>query len=269
MTTLDNPIDHSISQQTFTGVYPSLPIYASPPEELSMRGCLWLDEYVYYSSQAVPECQGSIHAAYGAWLLAVVAEKGVQGGPLQLFVPSSIVGIEAYNVLFEHARAEQVALEVLREAELDGLVADRAGSSDLALLERRVMAPQIAQQLQAWHQRLARSKRTSGIMEDEVESYEPYYKRGMPRYCAVEEVRTACTIYRDALYEIARDMDWLDLDDFYALLPDNAMKLAALFASLAQTEQIELRHWAKAQAVAEMMRRSVQTYYNRLCLEQV
>jgi hypothetical protein len=70
--------------------------------------------------------------------------------------------------------------------------------------------------------------------------------------------------YRSALKKIATEGNYRDFRGSYARLPIKAIRKAALFASLENNNQIEMRHWAKAQEIAERWRKSLHELYSQV-----
>lgn len=75
----------------------------------------------------------------------------------------------------------------------------------------------------------------------------------------------------DAFNEYHEGLRWLiwknendDLDGNYARLPEKALRIAALFASLANSDSILLKHWAKAQSITERWRVGLHEMYEQL-----
>jgi hypothetical protein len=82
--------------------------------------------------------------------------------------------------------------------------------------------------------------------------------------------------YRLALRELIARSDNQDLDGSYTRLSDRALRIAALVASLENGGHIELPQWARAQEIAELMRRNLHELYRQVntgqeenCLEDV
>lgn len=67
--------------------------------------------------------------------------------------------------------------------------------------------------------------------------------------------------YRTALRAMAATSHNQDLDGNYGRLPETAMRMAVIMASLSNNNQIELRHWAKAQELAEVLRKNLHELY--------
>jgi len=70
--------------------------------------------------------------------------------------------------------------------------------------------------------------------------------------------------YRSALKKIVKDLPTQDLDGSYQRLSIKAIRIAALFASLENGNVIEMRHWAKAQEIAERWRKSLHELYSQV-----
>lgn len=70
--------------------------------------------------------------------------------------------------------------------------------------------------------------------------------------------------YNDALIDIVTKSELTDLDGNYARLPEKALRVAMLLASLENGNRIEMRHWHRAQAVAETWRRNLHNLYDQV-----
>lgn len=70
--------------------------------------------------------------------------------------------------------------------------------------------------------------------------------------------------YHDALVTLAQGNDNTDLDGNYSRFAEKALRVAALLASLENRGLIELRHWARAQAITERWRQSLHNLYRTL-----
>ncbi len=76
------------------------------------------------------------------------------------------------------------------------------------------------------------------------------------------DVYQAWIRYRSALKKIMGELQTEDFDGSYIRLMIKAVRVAALFASLDGSETISLKHWARAQEIAERWRTSLhQLYY--------
>ena len=70
--------------------------------------------------------------------------------------------------------------------------------------------------------------------------------------------------YNDALIDIVTKSNLTDLDGNYARLPEKALRVAMLLSSLGKSERIEMRHWHRAQQVAETWRRNLHNLYDQI-----
>jgi len=77
-------------------------------------------------------------------------------------------------------------------------------------------------------------------------------------------VYNAFYAYREALLDIVLQTGLTDLDGNYNRLPEKAMRIAALFASLQGCDKISMVHWAKAQEIAERWRGDLHNLYRQL-----
>src|SRR5579859_584775 len=93
------------------------------------------------------------------------------------------------------------------------------------------------------------------------------------RACEIsdEVLDEAMSNYQRALREIMLSSDNRDLDLFYRRLPDTALKIALLLAvSDAQwgdkenSKEVEMKHWARAQEITEMMRRHLHIFHQQV-----
>ena len=78
------------------------------------------------------------------------------------------------------------------------------------------------------------------------------------------DVHDAFYDYRDALRMIAFNSEVHDLDGNYARFPEKALRVSALFASLGDSNQIDLNHLARAQAITERWRRGLHELYQQV-----
>lgn len=73
--------------------------------------------------------------------------------------------------------------------------------------------------------------------------------------------------YNDALIDIVTKSRLTDLDGNYARLPEKALRVSMLLASLAGSDTVEMRHWHRAQQVAETWRRNLHNLYEQILCE--
>ena len=123
--------------------------------------------------------------------------------------------------------------------------------------------------LHRWHARLGVPTISITAIQDEKGNDTGHYRveRGaLPEQsCQIEsEAYRAYDRYRLALRELVAKSSNQDLDGSYTRLSDRALRIAALLASLENGDRIELRQWAKAQDIAEMMRRNLHELYRQV-----
>jgi hypothetical protein len=91
---------------------------------------------------------------------------------------------------------------------------------------------------------------------------------GSPHPCTLlnlsEEVRHAYYAYDKALREMLLDLNTQDLDGNYGRLPEKALRIAGLFASLGNCSTINMNHWVRAQQIVERWRRNLHELYNQV-----
>jgi len=86
-----------------------------------------------------------------------------------------------------------------------------------------------------------------------------------PKHLTIsKDVFEAYYNYHNALRVMISKNQNNDLDGNYARFPEKALRIAALFASLVQSEFIELKHWAKAQAITERWRIGLHELYQQV-----
>lgn len=78
---------------------------------------------------------------------------------------------------------------------------------------------------------------------------------------SAREVEDAYYSYGDALMEIMKTQENVDLDGSYMRFPEKAFRIAALFASFSGSDSIEMCHWAKAQEIVERWRDNLHNFY--------
>lgn len=70
--------------------------------------------------------------------------------------------------------------------------------------------------------------------------------------------------YRSALKKMIADFPHEDFSSNYARLPGTAIRIAVLIASLENNGRIDFKHWAKAQELAEILRRNLHELYRQV-----
>lgn len=124
------------------------------------------------------------------------------------------------------------------------------------LIPNRLVAP-----LVAWHKRL-------GIPDVEVvdrgAKHDALVTPQTPTLCVYgDDVYEAYYRYSDALTDLIIKSQLTDLDGNYNRLPEKALRVAALLASLENGGKIEMRHWHRAQQVAEVWRQNLHNLYEQ------
>lgn len=79
-----------------------------------------------------------------------------------------------------------------------------------------------------------------------------------------KEVFEAFYRYGDTLLMILVTSDNQDFDGNFGRLPEMALRIAALFASLEGNDYIELKHWVKAQGITETCRKNLYYLHEQL-----
>lgn len=128
--------------------------------------------------------------------------------------------------------------------------------------QNRVAPAVLVQPLIEWHQRL-------GLpvvdIVDRVTGYDATVTQPEPHVIQMtNEVYDAYYAYNDALIEIVTHSQFTDLDGNYARLPEKALRVAMLLASLSGCKATELKHWHRAQQVAEVWRRNLHNLYDQV-----
>jgi hypothetical protein len=134
---------------------------------------------------------------------------------------------------------------------------------------KRVTPPAIVAKLKEWHNRL-------GIPTPQaVERLDPegkgsgkfdlFVEAPAPRQCILGEgVFEAFYRYHDALLDIVEQSSNHDLDGNYSRMAEKALRVAMLLGSLENYDQIEIRHWARAQQITESWRQNLHHLYTEV-----
>lgn len=120
--------------------------------------------------------------------------------------------------------------------------------------------------LRRWHDRL-------GVQKAQIITREADFK-SFTEVLAQPPISHQCTLgpgvydayyeYNDALISIVAQSNLTDLDGNYSRLPEKALRVAMLLASLENNNHIEMRHWARAQQVAETWRVNLHNLYDQV-----
>ena len=134
----------------------------------------------------------------------------------------------------------------------------------------RKIPESIIDRLVEWHHRL-------GLPAVEIEEIEKDGESKKSRRISIDsppitvielpqDVVDASYAYNIALLEIAHEHPILDLDGNYGRLHEKALRIAVLLASLEGHPQVEMRHWAKAQQIAEGFRVYLHRIYHQVTM---
>ena len=146
---------------------------------------------------------------------------------------------------------------------------DAKGSRARWELDTPETPPELVRRLREWDSRL-------GQPQLEVIYQEPENKKraGTYRLEASPPPLTPCTLgdgvfeafyrYDDAMRDLLEAMPTEDLDGSYARMAEKALRVAILLASLENGGRIEIRHWARAQAIAERWRKGLHNLLDTL-----
>ncbi len=140
-------------------------------------------------------------------------------------------------------------------------------------LEEVPVPSQLLETLRRWHTRLGMPSIHITAIQDEHGKEGGHYRveRGpLPEQpCQLhQEAYRAYDRYRLALRELIAQSSNQDLDGSYTRLSDRALRIAILLASLENGGHIELRQWAKAQEITEMMRSNLHELYRQVHARQ-
>ena len=110
--------------------------------------------------------------------------------------------------------------------------------------------------IREWHERLGIP---SADQESPSKTPVQYPKLKLDR-----EMKAAYYRYDKALHKLLIEIGVSDFDGNYGRFPEKALRISAIFASLAGSSTITTNHWAKAQAIAERWRRNLHEAYNQV-----
>lgn len=127
--------------------------------------------------------------------------------------------------------------------------------------QQRIIPASLTTPLAEWHRRLGVP---TVVMVDRGAKYEALVTPQNPTNCTYkDDVYEAYYRYSDALTDIIAKSKLTDLDGNYNRLPEKALRVAALLASLENNSRIEMRHWHRAQAIAETWRQNLHNLYDQ------
>jgi hypothetical protein len=134
---------------------------------------------------------------------------------------------------------------------------------------RRPSPPELMAPLAAWHRHLGlptvRIEKQAGKNGASAGEKTVTVEPPEPQLCALgADVWDALHRYNEGVLEIARGSELTDLDGNYGRLHEKALRVAALLASLENGGRVEMRHWARAQEVAERWRLYAHRLYGQV-----
>lgn len=128
----------------------------------------------------------------------------------------------------------------------------------------------LVQSLKDWHERLGVPACTIDPVLD-AKKQTPTGKYVINREdlkevpCTISrEARRAWKQYRLSLKRLCLTFPHKDFHGSYTRLPETAMRIAVLLASLSNNNRIEMRHWARAQELAETLRKNLHELYSQV-----
>jgi|SRR5579885_1038615 len=162
---------------------------------------------------------------------------------------------EGFFARFSFVVAPPATAETIKDAPLDVYDLD--------------VPPALLESLLAWHKRLGIPECVLEEIRDEKDRPTGKYRihrEPVPEHqCSMtDEAKEAWHRYRSALKRLCLSFGQKDFHASYARLPETALRMAILMASLSNKNVIDLRIWAKAQELAEMLRRNLHELYAQI-----
>lgn len=169
--------------------------------------------------------------------------------------------IDGFWARFSFVVAPPATIETIKDEALDD--------------EELPIPPALLADLEEWHERL-------GVPECELEAqYDEKKEKPTGKYIIhrgnlpetsvtfTNEAKTAWKAYRSALKRLCITFPHKDMHASYARLPETALRIAILLASLSNNNVIDLRIWAKAQELAEILRKNLHELYAQVNAEEI
>jgi hypothetical protein len=132
----------------------------------------------------------------------------------------------------------------------------------------REIPPKLIRALRTWHEALgAPDVAVETRLDDKgkIAGHALHIAPVEPQRCTLGEgIVSAFYRYHDALTDLVDAGENTDLDGSYTRFADKAMRIATLLASFSNGGRIELRHWARAQQIAERWRASLHYLIDQL-----
>lgn len=132
---------------------------------------------------------------------------------------------------------------------------------------RRTPPPDLVRGLREWHEWLGVpevivTERAGDDSKVKTTEWDVFINRPEPRECTLGAgVEDAFYRYHDALTQLITEGGNPDWDGNYSRFAEKALRVASLLASMENHGLIELRHWARGQAVAERWRAGLHHVY--------
>lgn len=132
---------------------------------------------------------------------------------------------------------------------------------------RRTPPPDLVNGLREWHEWLGVpevtvTERTGDDPKVKTKEWDVFINRPDPQECTLGAgVEDAFYRYHDALTQLISEGGNPDWDGNYSRFAEKALRVASLLASIENGGTIELRHWARGQAVAERWRAGLHHVY--------
>lgn len=126
--------------------------------------------------------------------------------------------------------------------------------------------PALLESLRNWHERLGipvcHLEQKTNAKGDLVDDY-AIHRGDLPETaCSItREAQQAWINYDYALRQLCLKLPHDDFNGSYVRLAETAMRIAVLLASLSGNNYIELKHWAKAQELTEILRKNLHELY--------
>lgn len=133
----------------------------------------------------------------------------------------------------------------------------------------RVTPDELVTRIKRWHTRLGIADvQVSEIFDGNDKATGRFDLSVVPaptRHCVLGEgVFEAFYRYHDALLDVVEQSANHDLDGNYSRLAEKALRVAMLLGSLENDNRIDIRHWARAQQIAESWRQNLHNLYEEV-----
>lgn len=184
----------------------------------------------------------------------------------------SLLGSMTYPNLKENARAGADFWTDGFWARFSFIAAPPDQFKDQALDAGELPVPgELITSLRAWHHRLGVPNCFLEPLHDKNGNETGRYiihREDLPEHaCTISDsAYSAWKTYRSALKRLLLAFPHEDFHGSYTRLPETALRMAVIMASLENNNHIEIRHWAKAQELAEILRKNLHELYRQVNL---